>query len=586
MTALGRSLGLSVPASRLHVAGAAALADIVAFALISRSGASLEITQALSFAAALALGALLSRRAALARVAAHGARPSIRIGDVLVVLVLAYVLRAGILSLLAVQQHWPPLAAIVPAALAGVLVASLGTPFFLRDHASGNRAGEARLRSAVALCVAYLVALRLVYLGQIELIPQEAYYWNYSQHPDIGYVDHPPLIAWLIAAVTQLGAGEFFVRFTAVACWIVMIVFIALYARDLGGTAAALRATLLACTLPYFFIIGVIITPDAPLAAAWAAALYFLRRALLDGEDGAWLPAGIAIGLGMMSKYTMALVPIAALVFVLIDAKSRRVLISPWAWGGVALALAIFSPVIVWNMQHGWASFTFQSVRRLADVESRFSTHLLAGWVLLWLTPWGIAAFVRPVVHPRPARESRTPAELGFERVRATARGARGSLRPRIHAGPARRVRARELLRGNEDPLDRTNLDRRASGHRRRASRRRGAHRRRPSTARSREASNRSCTACWSSSLSHCSTTRSGGWADFARTIRICRWAGADLRAQVQVIEDAVLAETGRVPRSWDSTSTTPPTRWRTTTHAATAPATLRAATFFSTAAR
>ena len=372
-----------------NAVAAAAAADIVAFALLRAAGVQLEFAQAGAFALAIAVAIAALRGVALPR----------PLATLVVVVALAFPLRAGVLSLLA--GHVPLPIAIVPAALAGALTLLLGLAAFA-EGAPARRPGVAAL-----LAIAYLLVLRLVYLGQIELAPQEAYYWNYAQHLDIGYLDHPPLVAWLIAASLALGSGEFFVRLPAVLAWGVMIAFVVGFARDLAGRDNALRSALLAATLPFFFVIGMLMTPDAPLAAAWAAALYFLQRALLGGRPVAWLGAGAAIGIGMLSKYTMVLVPLAALAFVVVDARSRRVLLSPWAWGGALVALLLFSPVIAWNIRHEWASFAFQGSRRLAGQQSQFGLHEFVGFVVLLLTPLGVLALWRLL------RVARTPGATG-----------------------------------------------------------------------------------------------------------------------------------------------------------------------------
>ena len=118
--------------------------------------------------------------------------------------------------------------------------------------------------------------------GSVELMPEEAYYWNYSRHLDFGYLDHPPMVAWLIRLGTALfGQNEFGVRAGALCCGAVTATFVYKLARNLFGEAGALAALLLAQTLPYFFLSGLLMTPDAPLAAAWSASLYFLERALI-----------------------------------------------------------------------------------------------------------------------------------------------------------------------------------------------------------------------------------------------------------------------------------------------------------------
>jgi dolichol-phosphate mannosyltransferase len=97
----------------------------------------------------------------------------------------------------------------------------------------------------------------------------------------------------------------------------------------------------------------------------------------------------------MLSKYTMALVPLAALAFVVLDRRLGRTLLSPWPWIGVLLACVVFAPVVVWNMQHDWASFAFQGSRRLDPEAKRFGLHLFVLFLFLVVTPWGIAGFVR-----------------------------------------------------------------------------------------------------------------------------------------------------------------------------------------------
>jgi len=356
---------------------AMAAADIAAFAILRTAGAPLELAQLAAFPVALGAGAFLLRGAGWPGPASSLA----------VVAMLAFPLRAGTLSLLAASM--PYALAIVPAAAAGALTLLAGLAALARDERVAPRTGMA------LAAIAYLVVLRLVYAGQLELMPQEAYYWNYAQHLDIGYLDHPPLVAWLIAASGALGSGEFFVRLPAIAASIAMLGFAVVYARELAPAGAGATSAVLACALPYFFVAGFVTTPDAPLMAAWAAALVFLRRALVDGRASAWVPAGVAVGLGMLSKYTMVLVPAAALAFVLLDARARRALATPGPWLAALVALAVFAPVIVWNVRHDFASFAFQGSRRLASAQPQFGLHEFVAFALLLATPPGLLALWR-----------------------------------------------------------------------------------------------------------------------------------------------------------------------------------------------
>ena len=94
----------------------------------------------------------------------------------------------------------------------------------------------------------------------------------------------------------------------------------------------------------------------------------------------------------------------AAAVYLLVDPVARRQLRSPAPWFALLLAALLFSPVIIWNAQNEWASFTFQTARRLAEAP-RFSLHKLILSALVLITPTGVAAVVwalrrRPVPGP------------------------------------------------------------------------------------------------------------------------------------------------------------------------------------------
>jgi dolichol-phosphate mannosyltransferase len=156
--------------------------------------------------------------------------------------------------------------------------------------------------------------------------------------------------------------------------------------------------------LPFFFLSGMLMTPDAPLTAAWAAALYFLERALLGGDRRGWVSAGVCVGVGLLSKYTIGLLVPAALVFCLWDPSSRAWLRRWQPYAACLLALALFSPVILWNAEHHWMSFAFQTARRLAE-KPQFGLPRLILSAFVLLTPVGfltlaVAAFGRDRVSP------------------------------------------------------------------------------------------------------------------------------------------------------------------------------------------
>ncbi len=318
------------------------------------------------------------------------------------ILLLAIFLREGILALPAMQMNTNPLIRIV------FLVAStsfswITAIFISRCEHLRPQVQRVDWKLFGTLLIGYTILLRLVYLGNIELIQEEAYYWNYAQHMAPGYLDHPPMIALLIQFGTLLfGNNEFGVRFAIFLCWFITAFYTYRLSESIFNRGTAFGALLLIAVLPVFFGVALVATPDAPLVACWSGALYYLYRALVQLRPQSWYRAGLFLGLGLASKYTIAFLGPAIILYMLMDSSARKWFLRPQPYLAALLALFVFSPVIWWNYQNDWASFLFQSQGRIqATIE--FSTPELLGSILLLLTPTGFLAAIS-ILRPRFAR--------------------------------------------------------------------------------------------------------------------------------------------------------------------------------------
>ena len=99
------------------------------------------------------------------------------------------------------------------------------------------------------------------------------------------------------------------------------------------------------------------------------------------------------LGLGLISKYTILLLAFSALAYVLWDSRARHWLRQYQPYVATLCALAIFVPVLVWNVEHHWISFAFQTSGRLAE-KARFALPNLLGSVIVLLSPIGALALV------------------------------------------------------------------------------------------------------------------------------------------------------------------------------------------------
>lgn len=249
---------------------------------------------------------------------------------------------------------------------------------------------------------------RVVFAGLVNLLPEEAYYWNYARHLDIGYLDHPPLSAWLTWLTTSvLGNTEFGVRLPALLAWIVLAVYMFRLSKAILGRNQAFGGMILLSVLPIYWSVGILMTPDAALYAAWAVTLCYAHRAIVAMQPKAWLGVGLGVGFGLLAKYTMALTGLSVFVFLLTDRRARKCWLQPGPYLAALLAVLIFTPVWLWNYQNDWASFVFQGARRWSFPPTIY-LHILIGSALILLTPLGFWEAIKTLIHHLKARTTTT----------------------------------------------------------------------------------------------------------------------------------------------------------------------------------
>ena len=377
------------------VAALGLLVDLAVFQILWSRGAGLAVAHVSGFLAASLFGYPLYRRWVFPTGAGGQAR-------YLVLVLLALALRGGVSAVLVEGAHWPAQLALLAGAAVAAAVSYPGAIFFV--FAPPSRRGRIEWRTWAIGGLAFALALKLVYLGLLDLLPEEAYYWDYTQHPDWSYLDHPPMIAWLIRAGTAIfGSSAFGVRIGNFLLSLLTVRWTYGLTRNLFGKNVAFGAAMFAFSLPFLFFTGYFALPDGPVLAFWAGTLFYLERALLAERRGAWIGAGVCLGLGMDSKYTIVLLAVATLLFMISDRRSRAWLQRPEPYAAALIALLLFTPVLVWNAQHDWASFTFQGSRRMST-GTGFSLDAMFAFLLVLLTPPGLFLAFRSLAARDPVR--------------------------------------------------------------------------------------------------------------------------------------------------------------------------------------
>jgi len=185
-----------------------------------------------------------------------------------------------------------------------------------------------------------------------------------------GYVAYPPLTPFLARVALELfGASAAGLRLFGALAQCAAIVLTGLMAREMGGRRWAQAAAALAVAIAPVSILWGALFQYSGLDYLWWVLAAYCAACLLRTEDPRWwLGIGVAIGVGMMTRYTMGFLAIGITGGVLLT-PARRNLRSKWLWMGVAASLLIFLPNLVWQAQHNLISVDFLRYLHARDVR-------------------------------------------------------------------------------------------------------------------------------------------------------------------------------------------------------------------------
>ncbi len=246
----------------------------------------------------------------------------------------------------------------------------------------------------VFLLIVTTLLARLVFASALGLGIDESYMVAAGRTLRSGYFDHPPLAWWLAWAGSHVAGSEgpVFVRLPFVLLFAATTWLMFRLTTVMFGACAGLWAAALLNAAPVFGVTdGTWVLPDGPLITALLGAAFCLVTALPARGRAAWgwwLGAGLCAGLALFSKYSASLSLLGAAGFLLTHPEGRRWLRRPHPYAAGLLAAAVFSPVLAWNAQHGWASLLFQVGRTSSGRLHPFGPLSTLLGEALFLLPW------------------------------------------------------------------------------------------------------------------------------------------------------------------------------------------------------
>jgi len=247
-----------------------------------------------------------------------------------------------------------------------------------------------------ALPVATLIFFAATVRGY-GVFRDELYYVACGRHLDWGYVDHPPLVAWIAAAVRGVfGASWIALRLVCAVAAAAMVLLVGETARVLGAEAwGRMLAQLLAATAPVYLSLFTIYSMNAFDVLIWAGLAWLAATLLAGGDPRLWLAFGLLAGVGLENKIDVAFLGVGLGAGILL-ARRFDLLRERRMWIGAGIAVLLFAPHLVWQQLHGWPTAEFvanaqrEKIVRLGALRFLGAQGMMVGPVAALLAAVGL----------------------------------------------------------------------------------------------------------------------------------------------------------------------------------------------------
>jgi len=248
--------------------------------------------------------------------------------------------------------------------------------------------------------VLYAMSFKIFVALILPLGLDEAYATAVAREFSLSFFDHPPVGFWLPVISANLTGIEHkliyrlpFLLMGPMTTWVMFLI-----GREIAGPRVGVWTAFFYEAAPFFlFSAGIQAVPDGPMNLASAVAVFFLVKcANTDGRVPFryWVFAGVALSFALASKYQAAWIPVAALMFMITTRRGRSWFLQPGPWLAAALGFLGLVPVVIWNLNHDWASFTFHTSRAGQGPDLSNVVQMTVGQVVFVLPPAIVAAAI------------------------------------------------------------------------------------------------------------------------------------------------------------------------------------------------
>jgi 4-amino-4-deoxy-L-arabinose transferase-like glycosyltransferase len=224
------------------------------------------------------------------------------------------------------------------------------------------------LSPAVSIIACFVVLAHLFTAGRYGIFRDELYYIACARHLSAGYVDHPPLIAWMTWGVLHtLGSSLLALRLLpALASGLLVWMTGKITQEWGGGRYAQMLAALSIAPVPIYLILQHWLSMNAFEPLCWTGVLWAASRIIQRHDPRYWLAIGMLVGVSLENKYSI-IFPVAGLLLGLLLTPERKWLRTPYFLVAATIAALLFSPNLLWLVHHGFPFLEFERHSRQSD---------------------------------------------------------------------------------------------------------------------------------------------------------------------------------------------------------------------------
>jgi 4-amino-4-deoxy-L-arabinose transferase-like glycosyltransferase len=228
------------------------------------------------------------------------------------------------------------------------------------------------LRSDAALLSAFAALIFIVhfYAGNgYGFHRDEFQFLDDARHLQWGFVAYPPLTAFCgRIAIALFGISPQVLRLPAALVNAISLVLAGLIARELGGNRPAQIITFFAL-LPVALAFSLVLQYNTFDLLAWSLVTYFTARLLRTGDERYWIGVGAGVGVGVLSKYSIAFPVVSLLAALVILPSQRHHLRTRGFWYGALTAAIIAAPNLIWLASHHFITLRMEHFIHARDVR-------------------------------------------------------------------------------------------------------------------------------------------------------------------------------------------------------------------------